>query len=102
MSVTDAEAVRGLVIVLFSVLSGCVTAAWYGLKSILRRFDELAAAIDSSRTEMVEKIDALKDEYHTELRGLDRRITRVEARILLHTPSPTEESGGYDGPERRK
>ena len=82
VTITDTELVRGLAYMLLLILGGCATVAWWGVRIIVRNIAEF------------------KDEVTREMRGFDRRVTRIEAHLRLPTPMP-EGAIGYTGPERR-
>lgn len=83
MTITDAELVRWLTYAIFAVLGGCATVAWWGVRVIVRNISEF------------------KDEFTREMRGFDRRVTRIEAHLRLPTPMPDGDSPIYTGPDRR-
>jgi len=101
VTITDAELVRALSVVLFTLLSGIASVGWYCLRSVQRRFDAVDDQLGATHASVIDKIDDFKTEFHTEIRGLDRRVTRVEAHMSLRTPSPSEDHSIYAGPERR-
>lgn len=83
MTITDAELVRALGYTIIVLLGGCGTVAWWGVRVIVR------------------SIGDFKDEFTREMRGFDRRVTRIEAHLRLPTPMPDGEGGLYAGPDRR-
>jgi hypothetical protein len=90
MTITDAELVRALAYTGVLILAGCGSVAWWGVRTIVRHFGTLR-----------DIVDAFKSEMTREIRGLDRRITRVEAVLRLPTPSDGVDNPPYVGPERR-
>lgn len=82
MTITDAELVRALAACCLILLGGCGTVAWWAVRVVVRR------------------IGSLEERFSAEMRGFDRRITRVEAVLRLPTPM-LGDAAAYVGPDRR-